>query len=86
MEQHRILPEKILQIQRRFLLSGIAMLRHLGLMENAAVIENALLYTLEQGIHTGDFGDKNIPGKNTTEFAQAIINNFGKTLNMAPNR
>ena len=61
------------------LLSGIAMLRHLGLMKNAAVIENALLFTLEQGVHTGDFGDKKIPGKNTTEFAQAIINNFGKT-------
>jgi isocitrate dehydrogenase len=60
------------------LLSGIAMLRHLGFMKNAAVIENALLYTLEQGVHTGDFGDKSIPGKNTTEFAQAIINNFGK--------
>jgi len=61
------------------LLSGIAMLRHLGFMENAAVIENALLYTLEQGVHTGDFGDKSIPGKNTTDFAQAIINNFGKS-------
>ena len=34
------------------------MLRHLGLTENAAIIENALLYTLEQGVHTGDFGDK----------------------------
>src|SRR6516164_9665549 len=61
------------------LLSGITMLRHLGFMENAAIIENALLYTLEQGVHTGDFGDKKIPGKNTTEFADAIINNFGKT-------
>ena len=60
------------------LLSGIAMLRHLGLMENAVVIENALLYTLEQGIHTGDFGDKSIPAKNTTDFAAAIIANFGK--------
>src|ERR1700730_7020535 len=60
------------------LLSGIAMLRHLGLMQNAAVIENALLYTLEQGQHTGDFGNKAIPAKNTTEFAQAIIHNFGK--------
>ena len=30
------------------LLSGIAMLRHLGLMQNAAIIENALLYTLER--------------------------------------
>src|ERR1043165_9686240 len=61
------------------LLSGIAMLRHLGLMHNAAEIENALLYTLEQGVHTGDFGDKSIPGKNTTEFAEAIIANFGRT-------
>lgn len=61
------------------LLSGLAMLRHLGLMENAAVIENALLYTLEQGIRTGDFGDKSRPALDTTAFAQAIIDNFGKT-------
>ncbi|MGB4772106.1 MAG: NADP-dependent isocitrate dehydrogenase [Chitinophagaceae bacterium] len=61
------------------LLSGLAMLRHLGLMENAAIIENALLYTLEQGYRTGDFGDKSKPALNTTEFAQAIINNFGKS-------
>ena len=60
------------------LLSGLAMLRHLGLTENAAIIENALLYTLESGIHTGDFGDKNTPAVNTTEFANAIIANFGK--------
>src|SRR5882762_2825804 len=61
------------------LLSGIAMLRHLGLMKNAAVIENALLYTLEQGVHTGDFGDKSTPSLNTTAFSEAIIKNFGKT-------
>ncbi|TCJ14279.1 NADP-dependent isocitrate dehydrogenase [Flaviaesturariibacter flavus] len=60
------------------LLSGLGMLRHLGFRENAAVIENALLYTLEQGIHTGDFGDKSKPAVNTTEFAQAIIANFGR--------
>src|ERR687893_2495023 len=42
------------------LLSGFAMLRHLGLLENAAVIENALLFTLETGVRTGDFGDKSI--------------------------
>lgn len=60
------------------LLSGISMLRHLGLMENAAIIENALLYTLEQGIHTRDFGDKSTPALNTTGFAAAIIKNFGK--------
>jgi isocitrate dehydrogenase len=60
------------------LLSGIAMLRHLGYMQNAAVIENALLYTLEVGIRTGDFGDKNKIALNTTQFAEAIIGNFGK--------
>jgi isocitrate dehydrogenase len=60
------------------LLSGLSMLRHLGFRENAAVIENALLYTLEQGIRTGDFGDRSKPAANTTEFAQTIINNFGR--------
>jgi isocitrate dehydrogenase len=60
------------------LLSGIAMLRHLGLMENAAIIENALLFTLESGVHTGDFGDKSNPAVNTTQFSEAIIRNFGK--------
>jgi isocitrate dehydrogenase len=66
------------------LLSGIAMLRHLGLMQNAAEIENALLYTLEQGIHTGDFGDKSRNILNTTEFADAIISNFGKQPKLNP--
>jgi isocitrate dehydrogenase len=61
------------------LLSGITMLRHIGLMQNAATIENALLYTLETGVHTGDFGDKSIPAVNTTGFAEKIISNFGKT-------
>lgn len=60
------------------LLSGISMLMHVGLTANAATIENALLYTLESGVHTGDFGDKSKPAVNTTEFAQAIINNLGK--------
>jgi len=60
------------------LLSGLAMLRHLGFMENAAIIENALLYTLESGAHTGDFGDKSTPSLNTTQFADTIIANFGK--------
>jgi isocitrate dehydrogenase len=60
------------------LLSGIGMLRHLGFLESAVNIENALLYTLEQGVHTGDFGDKSIPSVDTTAFALAIINNFGK--------
>jgi isocitrate dehydrogenase len=60
------------------LLSGFAMLRHLGLMHIAAVLENALLYTLESGLHTGDFGSKKDKPLSTTEFAQAIIANIGK--------
>ncbi len=60
------------------LLSGIAMLRHVGLTQNAAIIENALLYTLENKVHTGDFGDKSVAAVNTTQFAEAIISNFGK--------
>jgi isocitrate dehydrogenase len=60
------------------LLSGLAMLRHLGYTENAAIIENALLYTLEQGIRTGDFGDRSKPALNTTQFTEAIISNLVK--------
>lgn len=60
------------------LLSGLALLRHIGLMKSASMIENALLYTLEQGIHTGDFGDKSKPALNTTDFANTIVSNFGK--------
>lgn len=60
------------------LLSGLGMLRHLGLLQSATTIENALLYTLESGVHTGDFGDKSKPPVNTTQFAEAIVSNFGK--------
>jgi len=60
------------------LLSGISMLRYLGLTANAATIENALLYTLETGTHTGDFGDRLTPASGTNAFADAIIANMGK--------
>lgn len=60
------------------LLSGFGMLHHLGLMEAAIMMENALLYTLESGVHTGDFGDRSSKSLSTTEFAAAIIANFGK--------
>lgn len=66
------------------LLSGIGMLRHLGLMEAAAMVENALLFTLESGVHTGDFGDKSIPSLSTSEFTEAIIGNFGKSPALNP--
>ena len=54
------------------------MIADIGLMEAATLMENALLFTLESGVHTGDFGDKSIKSLSTTEFAQAIVNNFGK--------
>ena len=60
------------------LLSGLAMLHHLGFYGTANMIENALLYTLEQGSRTRDFGDRSIPALNTTQFAEAIIVNFGQ--------
>jgi len=60
------------------------MLQHVGLTENAAIIENALLYTLESGVHTGDFGDKTVKPVNTTEFAESIIGNFGKQPDFNP--
>src|SRR5690606_18467909 len=75
---------KNIAIPTALLLSGIQMLRHLGFMQNAAVIENALLYTLEQGVRTNDFGDKSKPALSTTEFAQAIISNFGNIPKVNP--
>jgi isocitrate dehydrogenase len=55
------------------LLSGIMMLRHLGLADKAVKIENALLYTLEQGVHTRDFGGNPAGAVSTREYADAII-------------
>ncbi|MCF8255206.1 MAG: NADP-dependent isocitrate dehydrogenase [Bacteroidia bacterium] len=68
------------------LLSGFMLLRHLGLMDFADKIENALLLTLEQGNHTGDFGDKSNPSLSTTEFAEKIISNLGKAPSIGLNR
>ncbi len=69
---------KLLANPTSLLLSGLMMLRHLGYVKQAAEIENALRYTLEQGVHTADFGDRTIGPSNTNEFAAAIINNLGK--------
>ncbi len=59
------------------LLSGLMMLRHIGMLRTAGVIENALLRTLEEGVHTGDFGDPGTPAVGTREFAEAIIQRIG---------
>jgi isocitrate dehydrogenase len=58
-------------------LSGLMMLRHIGLVRHAATIENALLAALESGVHTGDFGDPAVPAVVTSEFTQGIIRRLG---------
>ncbi|MCA9300116.1 MAG: hypothetical protein KDA28_13680, partial [Phycisphaerales bacterium] len=60
------------------LLSGLMMLRHLGLLRTAATIENALLCALEDGVHTGDFGDPAIETVGTEGFASAVIERLGR--------
>ncbi|GIW74503.1 MAG: isocitrate dehydrogenase [NADP] [Phycisphaerales bacterium] len=61
------------------LLSGLMMLRHVGLLRQANTIENALIATLEQGVHTGDFGhDSGKPAVGTRAFGAAIVENLGK--------
>src|SRR5678809_918 len=62
------------------LLSCITMLRHLGMMQTAADIENALFYTLEKGVHTGDFGDKTIPSVNTVSYTHLRAHETGRNL------
>jgi isocitrate dehydrogenase len=59
------------------ILSGIMMLRHLGLNRQAASIENALLATLESGVRTGDFGDRAKPALGTTDFVKAVGDKLG---------
>ncbi|HMO17452.1 MAG TPA: isocitrate/isopropylmalate family dehydrogenase [Oligoflexia bacterium] len=63
------------------LLSGIGMLNHLSMKnsifkEKARIIEDALLLTLEQGKHTGDFGSTETPSISTKDFAKAITDNL----------
>ncbi len=62
------------------------MLRHLGLHGKAAVIENALLATLESGIHTADFGAAGSPSSSTDQFTQAIISKLGSEPKQNPCR
>ena len=62
------------------LCSGIMMLQYMGEFEAAATVENALIATMEAGTHpTGDVVGYDSPkAAKTTDFADAIIANFGK--------
>ncbi len=60
--------------------AAIQMLIHINQPETAALIENALLKTLEDGIHTGDiYSPAHSKQKvGTQEFAQAVIARLGQ--------
>lgn len=62
------------------LLGSIMMLVHLGLNDTAAVIHNAWLKTIEDGIHTYDIYKEGISKEKvgTKEFAAAVVQRLGK--------
>ncbi|MCU0689008.1 MAG: isocitrate/isopropylmalate family dehydrogenase [Phycisphaerales bacterium] len=66
------------------ILSGLMMLRHIGLLTQAAVIENALLAALERGVRTGDFGDASKPVLGTKAYVQAIVDLLGSKPTTVP--
>ncbi len=69
------------------ILSGLMMLRHLGLLKQAGQIENALLSALEAGVRTGDFGDHSKPALATRDYVKQIAGRLGekpKTVSPAP--
>jgi isocitrate dehydrogenase len=59
------------------ILSGVLMLRSLGLFEEASAIEHAIFVTLESGTLTGDVVGYDA-GTSTTDYTDAIIGNLGK--------
>jgi isocitrate dehydrogenase len=62
------------------ILASILMLVHIQLPEQAAMIHNAWLRTLEDGIHTYDIYKENLSKEKvgTKEFAKAVIQRFGQ--------
>mgnify|MGYP001060200744 CR=1 FL=1 len=62
------------------LLAAVLMLVHIGKIEEASVIHNAWLKTLEDGIHTYDIFKPQISKEKvgTQQFAQAVIERLGK--------
>jgi isocitrate dehydrogenase len=60
--------------------AGVMMLVHLGQCEVATRVHNALLRTLEEGVHTGDIftPEQSVTRASTEEFATAVIARLGK--------
>lgn len=61
------------------LLSAVMMLVHIGQCEAATLVHNALLRTLEDGIHTPDVYQPGVSARraSTMEFTEAVINRLG---------
>ena len=55
------------------IMSGVLMLNQLGLDPYSSAIQNALMTTIENGVHTGDFGQNRSKSVGTKEYTQAII-------------
>lgn len=58
--------------------SSIMMLRHMGLLDKAALVENAMMKTLDDGQMTGDLAPAG-QGLGTQDFLKAVIGNLGKS-------
>ncbi len=65
------------------LLAAVMMLVHIGQNEAAGRVHNALLKTLEEGLHTTDIYEEGVSRRNigTVEFAEAVIARLGQTPN-----
>ncbi len=62
------------------LLAGVMLLRHLGLFEKAAEIENSLMYTFGQKrVFTRDLAADKV-GVSTQTFTKTVIDNLGQSL------
>jgi isocitrate dehydrogenase len=66
------------------ILSAVMLLRHVGMLHEAALVDNALLATLEAGVRTGDFGDRSRPSVGTMAFAREIARRIGQNPATVP--
>lgn len=64
--------------------ASVMMLNHIGQSNVAEKIQNAWLYTIENGLHTKDIYNEETSKRlvSTEEFADAVINNLGKKPNL----
>jgi isocitrate dehydrogenase len=68
------------------ILSGLMMLRHVGMFKQADTIENAILTTLEEGVHTADFGGGADGAVSTHEYVKELMKRLGRTPRSVPAR